>query len=196
MHISEVRPPLPGLNHSVVDIQIAIFLLRCLDHIDELADRAVDLGVVLIRQEVASALDPFGDVAVPEKMERHRPHGLVVVDGVPLQLETVVSACGPNLVELGADGRAGDGCSPGREQRLALEGRLAKGDLRMRHGWEALVQSRVSRSCRSIEMDGAIRVLPVGLGEQLGVPVASTWGFIWPVRWPTSPVGDGPTLPP
>lgn len=100
MHILQIRPPLPRLNNSIMNIQIPITLLRASNHLNQLSHRGVNLSINLIMEKITSALDPLRYIAVPEEMERNRPHGFIRVDLMPLQLEAVVAACLAKALEL------------------------------------------------------------------------------------------------
>lgn len=59
MHVTKVGPSTLGINNSIVQIQIPIFLLSTSDRVDHVLDRRINLLVVAIVQEIAGALDPF-----------------------------------------------------------------------------------------------------------------------------------------
>jgi hypothetical protein len=92
MHVSEVRPSLIRLDYGIMNVQVTVFLLSSSDHLHKLTDCLVNLGVIVVSEKIAGPFDPFGNIAIPEEMKRHRPHGLVCVDRMPLELEAIISA--------------------------------------------------------------------------------------------------------
>lgn len=94
VHISQVGKALPRLNHRVMNIQIAIWMLGRANHLHQFLDCRIDLGVEVIRKQVTGTLDPFGHVGIPELVIWNRIHsGRVRIARVPLELECIVPTC-------------------------------------------------------------------------------------------------------
>ncbi|KJR89790.1 uncharacterized protein SPSK_05984 [Sporothrix schenckii 1099-18] len=134
VHVSQIGPALARRDHGVVDVEVAVRLLRAADHLDQRLDGGVDLGVVRVGQGVAGRLDPLGAVAVPEQVLGHRPLRRVVVDGVPLQLEGIEAAGALEHRQLRLQGHGADGGAARLEQRRAVELGVPKGRLGVGHG--------------------------------------------------------------
>src|SRR5690242_14630516 len=93
----------------------------------------INLLVIVAFEKVASPFYPLGQVAVPEEMFWHWPHGFVIVRRVPFQLETRVPSGLFELVELRSECCACDCVAPGRKYRRSSERGVAKCRLWMRH---------------------------------------------------------------
>lgn len=87
--------------------------------------------VVALGQEVDGTLHPLAKVTVPEQVRRDGPVPVVVVDGVPFQLEAVVTACALEEVQLCVERNAGDGLPPGGQHRRSVEGGVGESGLRV-----------------------------------------------------------------
>lgn len=98
MHVTEVGPAFAFLDDRVVHVEITVFLLGGADHLDQFSDGVVNFHVVFGGEEVAGSLDLLGYVRVPEEVLGHGLEAVVVVDGVPLELEAVISARFPEVV--------------------------------------------------------------------------------------------------
>lgn len=92
MHVPEIRPSFVRLDDGIMNIQVTVFLLSSSDHLHKLTDCPINLGIIFLSEKIASSFDPFGNITIPEQMKRHRPHGLVCVDRMPLELEAIISA--------------------------------------------------------------------------------------------------------
>lgn len=135
VHVPQVCPTPARFNNSVVNVEIAIWLLRALDHTCQLADCYINLSIKLVLQKVAGAFYPFRNIAVPEQMERNRPHGLVIVYRMPFQLEAIVPSCTLQLRKLHAKGSARHNSAAALQERRTVELSLRKYCLRVCHDY-------------------------------------------------------------
>lgn len=92
MHVSDVGPPFARLDENVMQVEIAIILLSGLYRLHDVLDGFVKDSVVFLSEEVDGTLHPLAEVTVPEQVRGNGPVPVVVVDGMPLQLEAVVAA--------------------------------------------------------------------------------------------------------
>jgi hypothetical protein len=64
--VSEVRPPALRRHHSVVNVEVAIRLLRCDHQVDHTLDERLEIGIRIGGEAVAGGLDPLRHIRVPE----------------------------------------------------------------------------------------------------------------------------------
>lgn len=92
MHIPDIGPAFSGLDHHVMQIQVAIFPLCRPNRLDNVFDRLVKVAIILLSKKVNCGLHPLAKVTVPEEMRWDGPESMIVIDGMPFQLEAVVAA--------------------------------------------------------------------------------------------------------
>lgn len=91
VEISQVCKSLSRLNHSEMNVEVAIRLLGASNHLHKVLDCSVDIFLILFRQKIARAFDPFRNVRVPKKVIWNGPMGWrVAVTRVPLEFEGIV----------------------------------------------------------------------------------------------------------
>ena len=124
MEVFEVCKPLARLHNGEMDVDISVRLLRFANHIHQLRDCGVNLGILFILKQVASPFDPLGYIGVPEEVIWHGPDiGGIRVAGVSFQLERVITAGALQHVELMLEGGGPDHLatvSPERKGREVL----------------------------------------------------------------------------
>lgn len=92
MHVFQIGKSLPRRNNGIMNVQIAIRLLRGSNHFDQILDCGIDRWIVILFQEIARSFDPFADVRIPEQVVWYWPDiGSVVVAWVPSEFESIVS---------------------------------------------------------------------------------------------------------
>jgi hypothetical protein len=101
VEVAEIFVSLRGSNDCEMNVEVSIRLLCISDHFYELMDCVLDLPILMLVEKVTSALDPFGNIAIPKEVVWDRPMiWLVVVARVVLQLECIVSTGGFEDVKL------------------------------------------------------------------------------------------------
>lgn len=101
MHVAEIRETLARFNNSEMYVQVAVWSLSTSDHLDQFFDCRINSWEILLLQEVASALDPLGYIAIPEEVVGYRPDfRRIAVCWMPLELEGIVAARSLQDVEL------------------------------------------------------------------------------------------------
>lgn len=85
------------VSHLIMNIQIAILLLRASDIPDNLIHSVLNALVLAIHQEVTGCLNPLAHIRVPKQ---GRQPILEVIRGMPFELVLVEAACFLEVVQL------------------------------------------------------------------------------------------------
>lgn len=117
MHVSEVRPSQLWLDNCEVYVEIPVFLLCTPDICDKLPNSRIHLSIEFLCEEVARSFNPLCNVTIPKQALGNRPQVLLVVSGMPLKLEAIVTAGIAELLELCLDGNTANCIPPGFEDR-------------------------------------------------------------------------------
>ena len=134
MEIFEVCKPLARLHNGEMDVDISVRLLRFADHIHQLRDCGINLGILFILKQIASPFDPLGYIGVPEEVIWHGPDiGGIRVAGMPFQLERVIMAGALQHEELMLEGGCPDHLATTSPERKGREGGMEERFLRVCH---------------------------------------------------------------
>jgi hypothetical protein len=134
MQVFEVCKPLARLHNGEMDVDVSVRLLRFANHIHQLRDCGVNLGILSILKQVASSFDPLGYIRVPEEVIWHGPDiGGIRVAGMPFQLKRVITAGALQHVELMLEGGGPDHLTTTSPERKGREGGMEERFLRVCH---------------------------------------------------------------
>ena len=148
MHVSNVRPSLAWFNHNVVKVEIAVLLLSAAHSAHNMSDSFVQPSIVALTQKVTSAFHPLAQVTIPEQVRWDGPVPLVIVDGVPLELETVITTGTLQKIKLSLKSDLRDCVPPYQQCGRPVEGGMGEGSLRIRH----VGSTTASRACLDLPL--------------------------------------------
>jgi hypothetical protein len=134
MEVFEVCKPLARFHNSEVDVDISVRLLRFADHVYQLRNGGVNLGILFILKQVASSFEKLGYVRIPEEVVWDGPDiWRIRVGRMPFQLKRVITASALQHVELMPEGGGPDHRTASFPERGGREDGVEERFLRICH---------------------------------------------------------------